>query len=81
MRFVAGVRLALWLFTEWQVLAWQRQPIKRRFSGNPIMGLFKADFYRSFAIGFALGALVVFTALDNGAANPIVSEAFAAQGE
>lgn len=24
------------------------------------MGLFKPDFYRSFAIGFALGAVVVF---------------------
>lgn len=27
------------------------------------MGLFKPDFYRSFAIGFALGAVVVFTTL------------------
>lgn len=25
------------------------------------MGLFKPDFYRSFAIGFALGAVVVFS--------------------
>lgn len=27
------------------------------------MGLFKPDLYRSFAIGFALGAVVVFTTL------------------
>ena len=27
------------------------------------MGIFKPDFYRSFAIGFALGAVVVFSTL------------------
>ena len=27
------------------------------------MGLFKADLYRSFAIGFAVGAVIVFSAL------------------
>ena len=27
------------------------------------MGLFKADLYRSFAIGFALGALVLFASI------------------
>lgn len=27
------------------------------------MGLFKADLYRSFVIGFALGAVVVFASL------------------
>ena len=27
------------------------------------MGLFKADLYRSLAVGFALGAVIVFTAL------------------
>ncbi len=27
------------------------------------MGLFKPDLYRSFAIGFAVGAVIVFTAL------------------
>lgn len=41
------------------------------------MGLFKADFYRSFAIGFALGAVVVFSMLGD-AANPVVTPAIAA---
>ena len=27
------------------------------------MGLFKSDLYRSFAVGFALGAVIVFTVL------------------
>lgn len=27
------------------------------------MGLFKADFYRSLAIGFAVGAVIVFASL------------------
>ena len=27
------------------------------------MGLFKPDFYRSFAIGFAVGAVIVFASL------------------
>ena len=40
------------------------------------MGLFKADFYRSFAIGFVVGAaLVVGMAADS---NPVISQAFAA---
>jgi hypothetical protein len=30
------------------------------------MGLFKPDLYRSFAIGFALGAVVVFTTFGAG---------------
>lgn len=29
-------------------------------TGPHVMGLFKPDFFRSFAIGFALGAVVVF---------------------
>ena len=29
------------------------------------MGLFKADFFRFFAIGFAAGAVLVFTTLDS----------------
>jgi hypothetical protein len=29
------------------------------------MGLFKADFFRFFALGFAAGAVLVFTALDS----------------
>jgi len=43
------------------------------------MGLFRPDFYRSFAIGFALGAVVVFSALSGQPGNPVVSEAIAAQ--
>ena len=45
------------------------------------MGLFKADFYRSFAIGFALGAVVVFTAFPDPAksiAEGVVPQAVAA---
>ena len=46
------------------------------------MGLFKPDFYRSFAIGFALGAVVVFTTLGGGTggniANGVVPAAVAA---
>ena len=30
------------------------------------MGLFKSDLYRSFAIGFALGAVVVFSVIGVG---------------
>lgn len=41
------------------------------------MGLFKADFYRSFAIGFALGAVAVFAMLGE-AASPVVPVAVAA---
>ena len=29
------------------------------------MGLFKADLYRSFAVGFVLGALALLTTLDD----------------
>jgi hypothetical protein len=47
------------------------------------MGLFKPDLYRSFAIGFALGAVIVFSALGidaggniaNGVAPPAVAAA------
>lgn len=35
-----------------------------------IMGLFKADFYRFFALGFAGGALLVFGAMNLGSGNP-----------
>lgn len=45
------------------------------------MGLFKADFYRSFAIGFALGAVVVFTVLGSASVNPVVGEAIARTAE
>lgn len=40
------------------------------------MGLFKADFYRSFAIGFVAGALIVVGMAAQ--SNPLVSEAVAA---
>lgn len=30
------------------------------------MGLFKTDLYRSFAVGFALGALALFATMDFG---------------
>lgn len=30
------------------------------------MGLFRSDFYRAFAIGFAVGAVALFTSLDEG---------------
>jgi hypothetical protein len=30
------------------------------------MGLFKPDFYRAFAIGFAVGAVALFTSLEDG---------------
>lgn len=45
------------------------------------MGLFKADFYRSFGIGFALGALIVFGTLGGTVVNPVVGQAWAAEGE
>ncbi|MFA7588664.1 MAG: hypothetical protein WCY11_21165 [Novosphingobium sp.] len=41
------------------------------------MGLFKADFYRSFAIGFALGAVAVFGVVSGSVNNPLVSAAIA----
>ena len=34
------------------------------------MGLFKPDFYRSFAIGFALGAVVVFGSMGINGSGP-----------
>lgn len=33
---------------------------------EPPMGLFKSDFYRAFAIGFAVGAVALFTSLEEG---------------
>ena len=45
------------------------------------MKLFKADFVRNFAIGFALGAAVVFGALGQGSINPMVGEAVARTAE
>lgn len=42
------------------------------------MGLFKPDFYRSFGIGFALGAVLVFATLSGQPVNPVVSQAVAA---
>jgi hypothetical protein len=45
------------------------------------MKLFKPDLYRSFAIGFALGAIAVFVQLDVVADETIVSSAYAATGE
>jgi hypothetical protein len=48
------------------------------------MGLFKPDFYRSFAIGFALGAVAVFATV-GGTASPfadgLVPAAVAAPAE
>lgn len=44
------------------------------------MGLFKADFFRSFAIGFGLGAVVVFGVIGN-TSNPVVPAAVAAPVE
>jgi len=37
------------------------------------MGLFKADFYRFFTIGFALGALIVVATMDNNVGNEIAN--------
>ena len=33
---------------------------------SPVMGLFKTDFFRFFAVGFAAGAVLVFGAFDYG---------------
>lgn len=44
------------------------------------MRLFKADFYRTFAIGFGLGAILVFTVLD-GSNDTVVPSAIAAPAE
>lgn len=41
------------------------------------MRIFKADFYRTFAIGFALGTAVVFTFMD-GSNDTVVPSAIAA---
>jgi hypothetical protein len=50
------------------------------------MGLFKADFYRFFAIGFAVGAVLVFGTLGGGSvtaglSSQVVPAAVAAQAE
>lgn len=48
------------------------------------MGLFKPDFYRSFAIGFALGAVVVFgtvTGTSSPFSDSVVPAAVAAPAE
>lgn len=37
------------------------------------MGLFKADFFRFFAFGFAAGAVLVFAALDSHVASDLAS--------
>ena len=42
------------------------------------MRLFSTDFARSFLVGFAVGAVVVFTSLDGDSANPVVTQAVAA---
>ena len=42
------------------------------------MKLFKADFYRSFGIGFVLGAALVFTTLSGHPADSVVPPAEAA---
>lgn len=42
------------------------------------MGLFRSDFYRSFAIGFSLGAMIVFGTLGGHSVNPVVGDAVAA---
>lgn len=48
------------------------------------MGLFKADFYRMFALGFAGGALIVFGAMNTsqpGLGDSLVPAAQAAQSQ
>jgi hypothetical protein len=54
-------------------------------NGSHVMGLFKPDFYRSFAIGFALGAVAVFTSLNGSSgsvfAGGLVPSAIAAPAE
>ena len=37
------------------------------------MGLFKADFYRSLAIGFALGAVLTFATMGGSAGTELVN--------
>lgn len=37
------------------------------------MGLFKADFFRFFAVGFAVGAVLVFTTLDSHVASDLAN--------
>ena len=39
----------------------------------PAMGLFKSDFYRMFAIGFAVGALFVVSTMDTGVGERIAN--------
>jgi hypothetical protein len=38
------------------------------------MGLFKSDLYRSFAIGFVLGAAALFAAMGSRADNPLAGQ-------
>lgn len=38
------------------------------------MGLFKADLYRSFAIGFVVGAALLAAAMSSHADNPVVGQ-------
>lgn len=45
------------------------------------MGLFKPDFYRSFAIGFALGTAVVFASLGGNTMDSVVPQAVAAPAQ
>ena len=53
------------MFTKWQVLSGQSRFIAtHRPERPPAMGLFKPDFYRMFAIGFAVGALFVASTTD-----------------
>ncbi len=37
------------------------------------MGLFKPDFFRSLAIGFAVGAVLVFSMIDSGAGSSLAN--------
>lgn len=37
------------------------------------MGLFKADFYRFFSVGFAVGALLVAVTMDGSVGNELAS--------
>jgi len=44
------------------------------------MSLFKSDLFRSFAVGFTLGAIAIclFLSMHNGASNPVFPAAVAA---
>jgi hypothetical protein len=53
------------MFTKWQALTGQSRIIETHRPESPsAMGLFKPDFYRMFAIGFAVGALFVASTTD-----------------